>query len=89
MAVLDRRSGRSKWSLELTVFILFLRCWAHVRRLSNVKPRYFIIGVVGIRLLLSNTEGQSRGLKCEDQKISQPNHNSGTKHDQESKSKSE
>jgi len=44
-------------------FLLFLRCLAHVRCLPNVKPRYFIVGVIGIRLLLSDTEGQSPGLR--------------------------
>ena len=61
--VLDLRSGRSKWSLELTVFLFVLGCWAHVRRLSKIKPRYFIVGVIGIWLLLNDTEGQSPGLR--------------------------
>lgn len=61
--VLDLRSGRSKWSLELTVFLFILRCWAHVRRLSKIKPRYLIVGVIGIWLLLKDTEGQSPGLR--------------------------
>lgn len=29
----------------------------------GVKSRYFIVGVIGIRLLLSDTEGQSLGLR--------------------------
>lgn len=41
----------------------FSRCLAHVRCLSNVKPRYFIFRVIGIRLLLSDTEGKSPGLR--------------------------
>lgn len=34
-----------------------------MRRLSKVKPRYFIVGVIGIWLLLNDTEGQSPGLR--------------------------
>jgi len=29
----------------------------------NVKPRYFIVGLFGMRLLLSDTEEQSLGLR--------------------------
>lgn len=63
MFSLERRSGRSKWSLEYTDFLLFLRCWAQVSRLSKVRPRYLTTGVVGIKLLLNETGGQSPGLR--------------------------
>lgn len=31
-------------------------------RLSNVRPRYLTTGVIGIKLLLNETGGQSLGL---------------------------
>jgi len=44
-------------------FSFVFKVSAHVSRLSNVKPRYFIVGVIGIRLLLSDTGGKSPGLR--------------------------
>jgi len=62
MLNLERRSGRSKCSLEFTDFLLVLWCCAQMRRLSNVKPRYLTKGVAGIMMLLNETEGQSSDL---------------------------
>jgi len=61
---LKRRNGKSKCSLEFTDFLLFLRFLAQVSRLSNVKPKYWTTVVIGIMLLLNETEGKSLVL-CE------------------------
>lgn len=54
-----------KFGVDCFSFV-FKVLWAQyepVRSLSNIKPRYFIEGVVGITLLLSDTERQSLSLR--------------------------
>lgn len=48
---------------EIDCFVFVFKVLGPCKRLSNVKLGYFIVRVIGIRLLLSDTEGQSPDLR--------------------------
>lgn len=48
---------------EVDYFSFVFKVLGRVGRLSNIKPRYFIVGVEGISLLLSDTGGSLLVLK--------------------------
>jgi hypothetical protein len=58
----ERRSSLNRWSLEFNFLRLSLRWDDHVRRLSYIKPRYFISFEWGIIVLFIVMGGHIWGL---------------------------